>query len=168
MQKVFPETVASGNNLDDNSGLLSDDSGDDDYNPDAPQVEDEADAEDSSSDESDSSAASELGAVANNDQFLGFPSDDSEDDDFNPDKADSDEEAKEKSSGSDFTSDFDDLRDIKNEGTSAVVQEPIIPENDEEIPKTNMEDDDFSPITAKRDVERLDYKKLHDVSHYCT
>lgn len=171
-EKVFPETAASGNKLEDNSGLLSDDSGDDDYNPDGPEVEEEVDAEDSSSDESDdsdfSSASEDLGAVANNDPLLGLPSDDSEDDDFNPDKVDSDEdeEAKAKSSSSDFTSDSDDLADInKNEVTSAEIQEPTMSENEEEITKTNMEDDDCGPITAKRRVERLDYKKLHDETY---
>ena len=174
---VFPESVATGNTLDDNLGLPSDDSEDDDFNPDAPEVEDdgegdgegeeEGEGDDSSSDDSDFSSASEdLGAVANNDPLLALPSDDSEDDDFNPDKADSDSdgEAKTKSSGSDFTSDSDDLRDIcKNEGTLDEVQGPAMFENDEET-KANMEDDDFGPITAKRQVERLDYKKLHDVS----
>ncbi|PWA99616.1 Homeodomain-containing protein [Artemisia annua] len=177
-EKVFPESVASGNTLDDDLGLPSDDSEDDDFNPDAPEVEDdgegdgegeeEEDGDDSSSDESDFSSASEdLGAVANNDPILALPSDDSEDDDFNPDKADSDSdgEAKTKSSGSDFTSDSDDLRDIcKNEGTLDEVQGHAMFENDEET-KTNMEDDDSGPITAKRQVERLDYKKLHDEAY---
>nr|XP_043630596.1 pathogenesis-related homeodomain protein [Erigeron canadensis]XP_043630597.1 pathogenesis-related homeodomain protein [Erigeron canadensis]XP_043630598.1 pathogenesis-related homeodomain protein [Erigeron canadensis] len=167
-EKVFPETATFGNRLDDNSGLPSDDSGDDDYDPDGPEIEEEADAEeDSSSDESDSSFVSEdLGAVANNDPLLGLPSDDSEDDDFNPDKVDSDKGAKAISSSSDFTSDFDDLGDInKNEVTSDEVQESVVPATEEEIPKTNMEDDDCGPITAKRCVERLDYKKLHDETY---
>ena len=43
------------------------------------------------------------------------------------------------------------------------VQGHAMSENNEET-KTNMEDDDSGPITAKRQVERLDYKKLHDVS----
>ncbi|XP_071729947.1 pathogenesis-related homeodomain protein-like [Rutidosis leptorrhynchoides] len=176
-EKVFPESVATGNKLEDNSELLSDDSGDDDYNPDGPEVEDEldadadadpdADADDSSSDDSDFSSASEdLAAVTNNEQFLGLPSEDSDDDDFNPDKADSDEEAKTKSSSSDFSSDFDDLRDItKNEVLSSEVEEPLMSEIKEEIPDTNIEDDDFGPITAKRHVERLNYKKLHDETY---
>ncbi|KAI7755385.1 hypothetical protein M8C21_013981, partial [Ambrosia artemisiifolia] len=89
-EKVFPESVASGKTLDDNLGLPSDDSEDDDYNPDGPQVEeddnnpngpqvegDETDAEDSSSDDSDFSSASEdLGDFAKNEQFVGLPSDD--------------------------------------------------------------------------------------------
>ncbi|KAK1431267.1 hypothetical protein QVD17_14608 [Tagetes erecta] len=172
-EKVFPETVASGNKLDDNLGLPSDDSEDDDYNPDGPQLEEEekeeeveADAEESSSDESDFSSASEdLGAVANNDDFLGLPSEDSEDDDFNPDRADSDEEEKMKSSGSDFTSDSDDLRDIKNEVASAEAQGLDMSGDKEELPESNTEDGDFGPITAKRNVERLDYKKLHDEAY---
>ncbi|GJS80975.1 homeobox protein HAT3.1-like protein [Tanacetum coccineum] len=91
--KVFPESVASGNTLDDTLGLPSDDSEDDDFNPNDPEVEDDGegdgDGDDSSSDESDFSSASEdLGAVVNNDPLLELPSDDSEDDDFNPDKVD--------------------------------------------------------------------------------
>ncbi|GKF01006.1 hypothetical protein Tco_0027929, partial [Tanacetum coccineum] len=73
----------------------------------------DGDGDESSSDESNFSSTSEdLGAVANNNPLLELPSDDSEDDDFNPDKVDS--------------------------------------------------DDDSGPITAKRHVERLDYKKLYD------
>ncbi|KAI3702362.1 hypothetical protein L6452_28098 [Arctium lappa] len=169
-EKVFPETVASGNKLDDTLGLPSDDSEDDDYNPDGPgveEVEEEADGEESSSDESDFSSASEdLGAVANKEQSPGLLSEDSEDDDFNPDKVDSDEQAKTKSSTSDFTSDSEDLGDInKNEGTSPEVQGSLMPEDDEEIPKESMEDDNSGPITAKRQVARLDYKKLHDETY---
>ncbi|KAI3805026.1 hypothetical protein L1987_27022 [Smallanthus sonchifolius] len=165
-EKVFPETAVSGNKLDDNLGLPSDDSEDDDYNPDGPKLEEEADAEDSSSDESDFSSASEdLGAVANNEELLGLPSEDSEDDDFNPDRVDSDEEAKMKSSGSDFTSDSDDLGDIKNEVASAEVQGLDMSGDKEELPESNMENDDFGPIIAKRNVERLDYKKLHDETY---
>ncbi|KAL8195245.1 hypothetical protein R6Q57_025648 [Mikania cordata] len=165
-EKVFPESAASGNKLDDNLGLPSDDSEDDDYNPDGPKLEDVADAEESSSDESDfSSASDDLGAVANNEQFFGLPSDDSEDDDFNPDKADSDEEAKMNTSGSDFTSDSDDLGDMKIEVTSVKVQGLDVSGDEEELPELNREKDDFGPITAKRNVERLDYKKLHDETY---
>ncbi|GKF69570.1 hypothetical protein Tco_0202627, partial [Tanacetum coccineum] len=36
-------------------------------------------------------------------------------------------------------------------------------DEDFSVTEANMEDDyDSGPITAKRDVERLDYKKLHD------
>ncbi|KAJ0533338.1 putative transcription factor homeobox-WOX family [Helianthus annuus] len=183
-EKVFPETAASGNTLDDNLGLPSDDSEDDDYNPDAPQVEeddnnnpdgpqeeeDEIDAEDSSSDESDFSSASEdLGEFAKNTlaDNLGLPSDDSEDDDFNPDKPDSDAEAKKESSTSDFTSDSDDddLGDIKNEVTSDEVHGPVVSQDEEKVIEANMENDDFAPITARRNVERLDYKRLHDEAY---
>ncbi|KAJ9551899.1 hypothetical protein OSB04_015944 [Centaurea solstitialis] len=134
-EKVFPETAASGNKPDDTLGLPSDDSEDDDYNPDGPgveEVEEEVDGEEESSsddDDSDFSSASEdLGAVANNVQSPGLPSDDdSEDDDFNPDKADSDEQAKSKSSGSDFSSDSEDFDDVnKNEGTSPEVQASLM------------------------------------------
>lgn len=188
-EKVFPETAASGNNLNDLSGLPSDDSEDDDYTPDGPGVEDGVDVEDPSSNElsdessdSDFSSASEdLGAVANNinsnnnnndddEKYLGLPSDDSEDDDFNPDKADSDEDEdnKTKSSESDFTSDAEDLADVsKNEVTSVEGKESVMSEKEEEeeILKTDMENDDSTPISARRSVQRLDYKKLHDEAY---
>ncbi|XP_076903967.1 pathogenesis-related homeodomain protein-like [Bidens hawaiensis] len=172
-EKVFPETAVSGNKLDDNLGLPSDDSEDNDYNPDGPQVEedgcnfdgpqveeDEVDAGDSSSDESDFSSASEdLAEFAKNDDVLGLPSDDSEDDDFNPDRLESDEEAKKEGSSSDFSSDSEDLDDIKNEVALNEVhkkEKPI---------EGNTENDDFGPITVKRNVERLDYKRLHDEAY---
>ncbi|KAK9074000.1 hypothetical protein SSX86_006595 [Deinandra increscens subsp. villosa] len=167
-EKVFPEAAASENKLDDNLGLPSDDSEDDDYNPDgAPQVEeDEIDAEDSSSDESDFSSASEdLGVFAKNEECLGLPSEDSEDDDFNPDRVDSDEEVKKESSSSDFTSDSDDLGDIKNEVASAEVEGPKMSQDNEKLTEANMENDDLGPITAKRNVERLDYKMLFDETY---
>ncbi|XP_076951334.1 pathogenesis-related homeodomain protein-like [Bidens hawaiensis] len=157
-KKVFPETAASGNKLDDNSGLPSDDSEDDDYNPDGSQLEDEADAEDSSSDE-----AEDLGTVANNEQLSELPSDDSEDDDFNPDRVESDEEDNIKNSGS--TSSSDDLGDIKDDVASVEVQTVDMSGDTDELPESNMENDDFAPITAKRNVERLDYKKLHDETY---
>ncbi|XP_076953905.1 pathogenesis-related homeodomain protein-like [Bidens hawaiensis] len=157
-EKVFPETAASGNKLDDNSGLPSDDSEDDDYNPDGPQLEDEADTEDSSSDE-----AEDFGNVANNEQLSELPSDDSEDDDFNPDRVDSDEEDNIKSSGS--TSSSDDIGDIKDDVASVEVQTVDMSADKEELLESNMENDDFAPITAKRNVERLDYKKLHDETY---
>ncbi|KAI7741012.1 hypothetical protein M8C21_004777, partial [Ambrosia artemisiifolia] len=147
-EKVFPETAASGNKLDDNSGLPSDDSEDDDYNPDGPQLEgDGVDAEESSSDEADASDDSE------------------DDDDFNPDGVDSDEEPKMKSPGSEFASDSDDLGDVKNEVASADIQGLDMSGDKEELPGSNMENDDIGPITAKRNVERLDYKKLHDETY---
>ncbi|XP_076948519.1 homeobox protein HOX1A-like [Bidens hawaiensis] len=172
-EKVFPETAALGNKLDDNLGLPSDDSEDDDYNPDGAQVEedgcnsdgpqveeDEVDAEDSSSDESDFSSASEdLTEFAKSDEVLGLPSDDSEDDDFSPDRLESDEDAKKEGSSSDFSSDSEDLDDMKNDVTLNEVQEK------EELIEGKTENDDFGPITAKRNVERLDYKRLHDEAY---
>ncbi|XP_071736804.1 pathogenesis-related homeodomain protein [Rutidosis leptorrhynchoides] len=174
-EKVFPESAAPGNKPEDDPGLPSDDSGDDDYNPDVPDadagvdvdVDVDADVEDSSSDESDFSSASEdLAAVVNNEQFFGLPSEDSDDDDFNPDKADPDEDVKTKSSSSDFSSDFDDLGDFtKNEVLASEIQEPLMSINKEELQETVMEDGDYGPITAKRNIERLDYKKLHDETY---
>ncbi|KAL4581153.1 hypothetical protein LXL04_017362 [Taraxacum kok-saghyz] len=185
-EKVFPESVG-GNTLDDLSGLPSDDSEDDDYTPgDGPGVEENGvDVEDPSSDDDDddsdfSSASEDLEAVVTNnnnsnsinnneDQYLGLLSDDSEDDDFNPDKPDSDDDGdndKTKNSGSDFSSDSEDLADVsKDEVMSGEVKETVVSEKDEEGVKTDVENDDSGPITARRHVQRLDYKKLHDEAY---
>ncbi|KAI7755386.1 hypothetical protein M8C21_013982, partial [Ambrosia artemisiifolia] len=95
-------------------------------------------------------------------QLLGLPSEESEDDDFNPDKQDSDNEDMKENSSSDFTSYSDDLGDIKNELTSDEVQGTVMSQDRENLTNGHMENGDFGPITAKRKVARLDYKKLHD------
>ncbi|KAM7482449.1 hypothetical protein LguiB_007032 [Lonicera macranthoides] len=160
--RVFPEAAAAaaaGKSLDENFGLPSDDSEDDDYDPDGPVLDEKGQGDESSSEESDSSSSSkDLKALPNDEQYLGLPSDDSEDDDFNPSELN--EQVKQESSSSDFTSDsedfsvaFDDKRPLSE------VEEPESQAS--EYIKCNVEGDS-APLSGKRHVQRLDYKKLHD------
>ncbi|KAA8525891.1 hypothetical protein F0562_008009 [Nyssa sinensis] len=107
-EKVFPEAavVAAGNKLDDSFGFPSDDSEDDDYDPDGPEVDERVQGDESSSDEFDFfSASDDFGASPNHEHYLGLPSDDSEDDDYDANAPVLDEQVKQESSSSDFTSD---------------------------------------------------------------
>ncbi|MBA0782095.1 hypothetical protein Gotri_002960 [Gossypium trilobum] len=113
-EKVFPEAAlaAGGQNQDPNYGLPSDDSDDNDYNPDISENDEKDQEDESSSDESDfTSTSDEVEVPAKVDPYLGLPSDDSEDDDYNPDGPDQDHDnvAKSESLSSDFSSDSDDL-----------------------------------------------------------
>lgn len=172
LQKVFPEAVAAGasKELDDVSGLPSDDSEDNEYNPDGtdddPNVEgNESNSDESDSDKSDSSdfssASEDLGAIGGGEQNLGLPSEDSEDDDYDPDSTKVDEEGVEhESSGSDFTSASEDLgAAVSEDGTSDINEQPLPLEPEQDLGES-------SPLGGKRCVERLDYKKLYDVSLY--
>ncbi|CAH9057900.1 unnamed protein product [Cuscuta europaea] len=118
-EKVFPGEAASattGNKLDDISGLPLDDSEDDDYNPATnPEVDQNSSQEDksTSSDESDYFSASddfEAPPALDNLEVTGLPSDDSEDEDYDPSAPghDNDQEMQERSS-SDLTSDSEDV-----------------------------------------------------------
>ncbi|GFS42128.1 homeodomain-like protein with RING/FYVE/PHD-type zinc finger domain-containing protein [Actinidia rufa] len=152
--------------LDDNLGLPSDDSEDNDYNPDGSE------------------------------QKLEQSSDDSEDDDFDPSAPDLDEQVKEESSSSDFTSDsedfsvaFDDLRSPRE--NESLPDEPKSVSSDHTMPdrgsngerskvgprkKQTINDEllsllesgtdrgESAPVSGRRHVERLDYKQLYDVS----
>lgn len=166
VQRVFPEAAAAaaaGKSLDENFGLPSDDSEDDDYDPDGPVLDEKGQGDESSSEESDSSSSSkDLKVLPNDEQYLGLPSDDSEDDDFNPSELN--EQVKQESSSSDFTSDsedfsvaFDDKRPLSE------VEEPV--SQTSEYIKCNVKGDS-APLSGKRHVQRLDYKKLHDVSSF--
>uniref|UniRef100_A0A7N0UE90 Uncharacterized protein n=1 Tax=Kalanchoe fedtschenkoi TaxID=63787 RepID=A0A7N0UE90_KALFE len=175
---VFPEAAAAaaaaGANLQDEIlGLPSDDSGDNDFDPDHTDVDEkveeykseeggESGGEGSTSDESDFTSASEdLGDFVNEGQLNGNPldnSDEEEDDDYDPDAPDPDEQIKEESSSSDFTSDSEDF----------------VPEVDNVTSKTNgsselamleTEQESPAPGSKKRDIERLDYKKLYDETY---
>jgi hypothetical protein len=193
VQKVFPEaSAAAGHNPDHNLGRPSDDSDDNDYNPDEP-ADEKVQGDESSSDESEyASAAEELEAPPNDEQYLGLPSDDSEDDDYDPgaleDLVDKD---KEESSSSDFTSDSEDLATAidgnrsfgDDEGPPSTSNDGIKPLrssggkrsklggnkqflNDEllSILESDAGQDGSAPVSRRRHVERLDYKELHDVS----
>lgn len=186
-QKVFPEAAlaAGGQNQDPNYGLPSDDSDDNDYNPDISENDEKDQEDESSSDESDfTSASDEVEVPAKVDPYLGLPSDDSEDDDYNPDGPDQDHDnvAKSESLSSDFSSDSDDLGamlvdDISSQkghmsnGSSrkSKSKKPKLSGkkslNSEVL--TTMEPasgEDDATVSEKRSIPRLDYKRLYDVS----
>jgi hypothetical protein len=186
MQNVFPEAAASENRINqlDPSDLPSDDSEDDDYNPDAPEGnneeenggdnngeeggynEEESEQKDSSTDDSDFYTDSEdenvPKKVKNQKQQLdieALPSEDSEDDDFDPERHNSEEENIEKMSNSgesDFTSDSDEFCDelLKKTGGDEDVSEPPL---DQYVVDSDV------PMTARRQKEPTDYKKLYQV-----
>lgn len=192
-EKVFPEAAAAaGHNPDHNFGLPSDDSDDNDYNPDEP-ADEKVQGDESSSDESEyASATEELEAPPKDEQYLGLPSDDSEDDDYDPDAPVLVDKDKEESSSSDFTSDSEDLAAALDDNRSFRDDEaPTSTSNDGIKPlrscggkrsklggnKQSLNDellsilesdagqDGSAPVSRKRHVERLDYKELHDEAY---
>ncbi|PPD90655.1 hypothetical protein GOBAR_DD12394 [Gossypium barbadense] len=187
-EKVFPEAAlaAGGQNQDPNYGLPSDDSDDNDYNPDISENDEKDQEDESSSDESDfTSTSDEVEVPAKVDPYLGLPSDDSEDDDYNPDGPDQDHDnvAKSESSSSDFSSDSDDLGamlvdDISSQkghmsnGSSrkSKSKKPKLSGkkslNSEVL--TTMEPasgEDDATVSEKRSIPRLDYKRLYDETY---
>ncbi|KAF2320993.1 hypothetical protein GH714_032497 [Hevea brasiliensis] len=187
-EKVFPEAAAAGQNPDQNFGLPSDDSDDNDYDPNGPEIGEKSPGNESSSDESCfTSASDELEAPPGDEQHLGLPSDDSEDDDYNPDGPDLDQNLVE-SSNSDFTSDSEDLaatlddKELSGEDESRVYIRPqgdITREGSNHggkqkqslqsellsILEPSPSQDGSVPISGKRNVERLDYKKLYNETY---
>ncbi|XP_057788187.1 pathogenesis-related homeodomain protein [Salvia miltiorrhiza] len=190
-EKIFPEAAAaaSGKKMDDGSGSSSDDSEDEEYDPDKPDSSEKVEGNKSSSDESSYiSASDDLDASNNNEKYLGLPSDDSEDDDFNPSATNRDNQVKQGSSSSDFTSDSEDLRALIEDET-ATSEDPWQTSSSahhkqksegfgEEISnlgrkKRQSLKDELSylmeasaePLSRKRHVERLDYKKLNDETY---
>ncbi|WOH13932.1 hypothetical protein DCAR_0933445 [Daucus carota subsp. sativus] len=170
-EKVFAEeaaAAAAGKNLDDISGLPSDDSEDDDYNPDSPDLDENVQADVSSSDESDNhSGADDLRVLPQKELFLGLPSDDSEDDDYDPSSLNYDQKSKMESSSSDFTSDSEDLTVVVDKcKPSSEVQGPVTSSPDDVMEDEEgcglPEEGDCASVYPRRQVKRLDYKKLHD------
>lgn len=186
VQKVYPEAAAAaaGQNSDHALGLPSDDSEDGDYDPDLPDTvdqDDESSSDQSSSDKSGYASASEqLEASSNDDQYLGLPSDDSEDDDFDPSAPDLDEGVRQESSSSDFTSDSEDLAALGDDQSSKYDNPSVKNSNGKSsgcgpsksalhnelssLLESGLDKDGLEPVLGRRQVERLDYKKLHDVS----
>lgn len=170
-EKVFPEAVASlaGNEQDDIMRLPSDDSEDNDYNPDGPDDEAKAEGSGSSSDGSDSSGSDssdfssvseDLEAIGGDDQYLGLPSDDSEDDDYDPDITNTNDDVDRESSSSDFTSASEDLgAAIRDDGGSG-DDETVLP-----LLQADQDTADSPAVSGRRHVERLDYKKLYDETY---
>lgn len=191
VQKVFPEAAATaGHNPHHDFRLPSDDSDDNDYDPDG---QDDEKVESSSSESEYASAPEELAAPPKDEQYLGLPSDDSEDDDYDP--VDQREKLKQESSSSDFTSDSEDLAAALDDDKSFRIDEdPLLSTSLDRIKslrgsggkrskpggkKQSSNDEllsileshhgqDGSPSVSsgKRPVERLDYKKLYDVSAF--
>uniref|UniRef100_A0ACD5T8G4 Uncharacterized protein n=1 Tax=Avena sativa TaxID=4498 RepID=A0ACD5T8G4_AVESA len=193
-EKVFPEAVAvaRGPMQNDAFDLPSDDSEDDDFDPDAAEehvaghVEVSSEVggdEDSDSDDSDfitSSDNSEHVKEKEKVDDLGLPSEDSEDDDYDPAGPDSDKDIEEKQDESDFTSDSDDFcaEIAKSCGQDEVSSGPKVGDCSDDMvgatvqPNTAMphltskdleiDQDLILPSGRRRQVQRLDYKKLYD------
>ncbi|KAK9941957.1 hypothetical protein M0R45_007647 [Rubus argutus] len=187
--------ASAGQNLENNQGLPSDDSDDNDYDPDGPDTDEEVQEVESSSDESEYASASDglETPKSNDEQYLGLPSDDSEDDDFNPDAPDPNVDVKQESSSSDFTSDSEDLmaaldednrsfENVEGPQTSSLEGSTLLRGSGEQSYKRGQKrhslkdelssllesdpgQDGSTPVSGKRHVERLDYKKLHDEAY---
>ncbi|RCV16915.1 hypothetical protein SETIT_3G176600v2 [Setaria italica] len=149
-EKVFPEaaTMANGSNQDDAFDLPSDDSDDNDFEPNMPEEHvaskeegssEEEEDEDGGSDSDDSnfltssdSDDSEPLTAKKKVDDLGLPSEDSEDDDYDPAGPDSDKDIQKKESNSDesdFTSDSDDFcEEIAKTGGHDEVSSPPLPD----------------------------------------
>lgn len=206
-EKVFPEAtaIASGDKPYDFSNLPSDDSEDNDYDPDVPEVVIEDCKEESSSEEDHEEESSfeesyftnsseDSGPSKQNSHYddIGLPSDDSEDDDYDPEGPYSDKEIQKEGSSpdeSDFTSDSDDfcaelskiggtdkvsafsLPDLKPQDPSG--EEECVGDRNENARNSGlpsmMEPDpsqvNASPVPGKRQHEHLDYKKLYDETY---
>ena len=178
-QKVFPEvaSLVSSEGGHDNLELPSEDSEDHDYNPNDNEAKnfemDEGSNEESMSNESDFSATSSEDLQTSkhevHNENLGLPSDDSEDQDYDPDHPEIDQSSPKdllETDESDFSSDTDDLDDPSNKvsddnevSTPALTKHSRPSIGDSELGKETVE-----PVSGKRLRESLDYKKLYDVS----
>lgn len=147
---------------------------------------DDSSSEDSESSEKEKSKTSQNGRTVDD---LGLPSEDSEDGDFDPagpdsDKEQNDESNSDQSDESDFTSDSDDfcaeiakscgqdeisgpsssqIRTVDRTDGSGFDGEPNAENSNLAFMETELEQDMVLPISSKRQVERLDYKKLYNV-----
>ncbi|KAF9675838.1 hypothetical protein SADUNF_Sadunf09G0074900 [Salix dunnii] len=145
--------------------------------------------EESSSDESDfTSASEEFKPPPDGKEFMGLSSDDSEDDEYDPDAPVLEEKLKQESSSSDFTSDSEDLAAIINSDGLSLEDECRMPTeargvsngrkskfNGKKMQSLNSEilsmlepdpcRDKSATVSGKRNVDRLDYKKLYDETY---
>lgn len=186
MQKIFPEAAAAMAGGDQNlkCDLPSDDSDDEEYYPDGlndneNDDNDESENGDGSSDESDFTSASDEMIESFKEgkdimkDIMNLPSDDSEDDDFDPDALTRDEDKMQESSNSDFSSDSEDP-EISFKGEESNQQDEVMPFRElrkkSKLPNVSASESDaeldqgLADVPARRNVERLDYKKLYDVS----
>ncbi|XP_075520834.1 pathogenesis-related homeodomain protein-like [Primulina tabacum] len=179
-EKIFPEAVAAGMKLDVGYGF-SDDSQDDDFDPDKLQTVKIQEDESSSDESSYFSASDGLAATPDKGNYLELPSDDSADNDFDPTAPDQNEQVKQSSSSSDFTSDSEDLGALLDDATMTDKDpEHISPSSGCKFPSEASEEETAAvgklkglkaelayllhtsdqSVCDKRHVERLDYKKL--------
>ncbi|VVA98224.1 unnamed protein product [Arabis nemorensis] len=87
--------------------------------------------------------------------IMNLPSDDSEDDDFDPDALTRDEDKMQESSNSDYLSDSEDS-ETSFKGEESKLPDVSVSESDAEL------DQGLADVPGRRNVERLDYKKLYD------
>ncbi|KAI4342035.1 hypothetical protein MLD38_026697 [Melastoma candidum] len=154
-EKIFPEVAASGNSVD--PGLSS--------------------GVGSSSSESGYATASEKLEISHKNQmYTALPSDDSDDNDYDPDAADPKKDEEESlSSCSDFSSDSEDLAAVLKDSRSSKMDDGDSLQGAERKEIFNKEmqspleadsgEDDSGNVVGKRIVDRLDYKKLHDEAY---
>lgn len=185
LQKVFPEAVKAGNR-DSTPGLYSGDSEDEDFDPDRPCTHEKVQTDESYSDDENATDSDNSEPQPKEKQHLVLTSDDSEDDNYDPD-APNPCKVKGGSSSSDFSSDSEDLEavlvDDDLHGSNGAVKS-LSPKgqrgpirisrgrgknqaiNDElkSLLASEPGENGFTPASARRSVERLDYKRLHDVS----
>ncbi|XP_020586959.1 homeobox protein HOX1A isoform X2 [Phalaenopsis equestris] len=192
-ERIFPEAavLANGNGQYDNLNLPSDDSEDDDYDPNAQRVDVDEQVDGLDHEESDSSSSSYDSTSSDenmNQATVELPTDDSEDDEFDPDAPDPDKEVHKSnpsSDESDFTSDSDEFcaelkktAHAKEASASSQLNVNILIDSDidemndddklndcSEMPSAKLEMDEEESglrLSNKRSRERLDYKKLYD------
>ncbi|KAK4752153.1 hypothetical protein SAY87_020951 [Trapa incisa] len=184
-EKVFPEAAKAGNQ-DSAPGFSSDDSEDEDFDPDRPCTHKKVQTDESSSDAENATDSDNSEPQPRSNQYLGLPSDDSEDDDYDADVPNPCIE--EERSSTDFTSDSEDLeavlmkddprgsngvamslspkgkggpkRVFEGSGTKQTISDELKslmePEPGESV---------VTPVSARRTIERLDYKKLYDETY---
>ncbi|ONK75868.1 uncharacterized protein A4U43_C03F21390 [Asparagus officinalis] len=204
-EKVFPEAVAITNGDKQHDDMPSDDSEDYDYDPDGLEADvndhkgesgpgesesEESESGESESEGSDFSAASEDSDAPNSNkknENFGLPSsDDSEDDDFDPDAPDASKNISKDSSSdeSDFTSDSDEFCNelsknlgINEDSATSLSNLKPLAQSGEGTYSGNMDSSELlspsEPVlgqenevpSGKRQLERLDYKKLYDEAY---
>lgn len=169
LQKIFPDAAAaaSGKKLEEDSISSSDDSDDDDYDPDKPDKLESIEGENSRSE-----ASKNVTTFSGNNMALPLDdSEDSEDDDFDPTAADPEEQVKPGSSSSDFSSDSEDLDGLIADSAEPCKDPVQISPLPDQMQGQSLRNElscligtSEEPVSGRRHVERLDYKKLHDVS----
>ncbi|CAM0882730.1 unnamed protein product [Alopecurus aequalis] len=185
-EKVFPESAlpADSSKQIGGSDLPSDDS-EDDYDPTITEGNMVDDKNSSADDGDEGSDSDDLDFMTTSDDSepsmkkrsesknkntvddLGLPSDDSEDENFDPEGPDSsdDQKTKTNSDESDFTSDSDDFcaEILKSCGQNEASAPSFSDQTDRvEIMEAELEQDLVLPVSCRRQVGRLDYKKLYD------